>query len=98
MLIAHRKYKTFECDVLHFITIGSDLYDRYSYLQPGVSRLCLLNGGPQFPAIYGDGRARPAGYGRQTKIKIKSDFVASGFDRPGAECTLSQFEMQEFRP
>ncbi|GBP79322.1 hypothetical protein EVAR_99545_1 [Eumeta japonica] len=37
MLIAHRKYKTFEYDVLHLVTIGSDVYDCYSYLQPGVN-------------------------------------------------------------
>ncbi|GBP11339.1 hypothetical protein EVAR_92867_1 [Eumeta japonica] len=34
MLIAHHKYKTFEYDVLHLVTIGSDLYDCYNYLPP----------------------------------------------------------------
>ncbi|GBP59172.1 hypothetical protein EVAR_53326_1 [Eumeta japonica] len=31
----HRKFKTFEYDVLQLVTIGSDLYDCSSYPQPG---------------------------------------------------------------
>ncbi|GBP49395.1 hypothetical protein EVAR_24700_1 [Eumeta japonica] len=42
--LAHRKYKTFEYDVFHLVTTGSDLYDCCSYLQPGVNRRGLRTG------------------------------------------------------